>query len=179
MNERTQFFRKIYLSHFILERVAKRLILVMCERWVGNRTDCNILTPSSSDYSSTSSSFCWAAQLGSWGPKPSVWSWFSLPWTPTNWFQLTQDVCGTWLYNCLTPTCSCVHRNFTKFNSSIGQGDTSISSTGCTYFLIDGWVEGQYVTPVSILLYGCVTWMLTKPRDKARWYLHKSFICCP
>ena len=29
-------------------------------------------------YSSTSSSFCWAAQPGFWGPKPSVWRWPSL-----------------------------------------------------------------------------------------------------
>ena len=67
------------------------------------------LTSSSSDNRSTSSSFCWAPQPGSWGPKPSVWSWFSLPWTatrtPTNWPQLTQAVCGTRLYNCLTYTC--------------------------------------------------------------------------
>ena len=32
MNERTYFFIKIYLLHFILERVAKGLMLVMCER---------------------------------------------------------------------------------------------------------------------------------------------------
>ena len=31
-NERTNIFIKIYLSHFILER----LILVVCERWVGD-----------------------------------------------------------------------------------------------------------------------------------------------
>ena len=36
MNERTHFFRKIYLSHFILERVAQGLMLVVCERWVGD-----------------------------------------------------------------------------------------------------------------------------------------------
>ena len=77
-DERTLFFRKIYLTHFILERVAKGLMLVVSERWVGDGTDCHILTPSSSDYSSTSSSFCWAAQPGSWGPKPSVWRRFSL-----------------------------------------------------------------------------------------------------
>ena len=53
---------KIYLLHFILERVAKGLILVMCEMRVGDGTDCNILIPSSSDDSSTSSSFCWVAQ---------------------------------------------------------------------------------------------------------------------
>ena len=60
------------------ERVAKGLMLVMCERWVGNGTDCHILTQSSFDHSSTSSSFCWAAQPGSWGPKPPVWRWLSL-----------------------------------------------------------------------------------------------------
>ena len=87
--------------------------------------------------------WCWiCAQLGvTEGRKPSISSWFSLPRTasrtPTNWPQLTQAVCGTWLYNCLTTTC---------FNPSTGQGDTPKSSTGCTCFLIDGWVEGQYVT---------------------------------
>ena len=73
-DERPHFFRKIYLSHFIQKGCER----VVCERWVGDGTDCNILTPASSGYSSTSSSFCWATQSGSWGPKPSVWSWFSL-----------------------------------------------------------------------------------------------------
>ena len=36
-----------YTSHTLCERVV-------CEMWVGDWTDCNILTPSSSDYSSTS-----------------------------------------------------------------------------------------------------------------------------
>ena len=36
MNERTHFFIKIYLSRFILEKVAKGLMLIMCERWVGD-----------------------------------------------------------------------------------------------------------------------------------------------
>ena len=65
-NERTHIFRKIYLSHFFRKGCER----VVCERWVGDWTDCNILTPSSSDYSSTSFSFCWAAQPGSWGPSP-------------------------------------------------------------------------------------------------------------
>ena len=47
-----------YTSHILFERVV-------CERLVGDRTDCNILTPSSSGHSSTSSSFSWAAQPGS------------------------------------------------------------------------------------------------------------------
>ena len=64
--------------------------------------DCYILTPCSSDHSSTSFAF-WlgCTTAGHWGPKPSVWSWFSLRWHPiSNWLQLklelelTQDVCG-------------------------------------------------------------------------------------
>ena len=88
MNEHTSLEK--YTSHTLFKRVV-------CERWVGDWTDCNILTPSSSDYSSTSFSFCWAAQPGvTEDCKPSVSSWFSLPltatWTPTNWLQLTQAV---------------------------------------------------------------------------------------
>ena len=67
-------------------------------------------------YNCTSSSFCWAAQRGSWGPKLSVWRWLSLQnlvlncnwnsnWTlPASNSNWTQAVCGTWLYNCLMPT---------------------------------------------------------------------------
>ena len=91
--------------------------------WRRNR-DCNILTSISSDYSSTSSSFYWAAQPGSWGPKPPLQRWHSLrqlisnkdwnslsrtelclPQTPTNWHPLNQTVCGTGLYNSLTASC--------------------------------------------------------------------------
>ena len=152
-NERTHFFRKIYLSHFIRKGCER----VVCERWVGDGTDCNILTPSSSNYSSTSFSFCWAAQLGvTEGLKSSVWSWFSLPWTatqtPINWLQLTQAICGTSLYNCLMPTCFLwvsqlhwiqpVHRSrwypniFNRMHLLFTQ----------VHLLIDSSVEGQYVT---------------------------------
>ena len=66
-------------------------------------TDCYILLPSSSDHS-------WAAQP--WnieGPKPSVCRWLSIRHLVPNRLQLelTQAVCSTWLYNCLTPTCFC------------------------------------------------------------------------
>ena len=56
-DERTHFFRKIYLSHLLWKGCV-------CERWVGDWTDCNILTPSYSVFSSTSFSFCWTAQPG-------------------------------------------------------------------------------------------------------------------
>ena len=83
---------------------------------------------------------------GSWGPKPSAGSWFSLPQTPTNWLQLTWTVCGTRLYNCLTPTCFLWASHLHRIPPVHGQGYILISSTRCTCFLIDGWVEGQYVT---------------------------------
>ena len=58
--------------------------------------------PSSSDHSSTSFAF-WldCSTMGHWGPKPSVWSWFSLRWHPiSNWNCLC-----AWLYYCSRPTC--------------------------------------------------------------------------
>ena len=78
---------------------------IMCEKWVGDGTSCNILTPSSLDYSSTSFSFG-----GPWGLQALC---LELVLTASNcnsnsncnWLQLTQTVCGTWLYNCLTFTC--------------------------------------------------------------------------
>ena len=66
--ERTQFFRKIYLSHFIRERVAKGLILVMCER--------NILTPTL--LAITAFLSCLPEQLNRGpGDPASVGTWFS------------------------------------------------------------------------------------------------------
>ncbi len=52
MNERKHFFIKIYLSHFILERV----MFFVCERWAETRTGCYFDPSSSRDHSSTSSS---------------------------------------------------------------------------------------------------------------------------
>ena len=64
-----------------------------------------------------------------------------------NW--LTQTICGTWLYNCWTTTCFLwAYASAPNSTMSTGQGDIPISSTGYTCFLIDGSVEGQYVTRV-------------------------------
>ena len=163
-DERTHFYRKIYLSHFILERVAKGLISVMCEKWVGDRDRQQHIDPKFLCSSSTYSSFCWAAQPGSWGPKPSVWRWLSLrhvdpncDWNSncdcnSNWTLLASDsnrlkpsVAPGYII-VWHPPASCGRRMCTKFNPSIDQSDIPISSTGCTCFLIDGLVEGQYVT---------------------------------
>ena len=76
-DERTHFFRKIYLSIYS-KRFRKGSERVTWERWVGYWTDCNILTPNSSVFSSTAFSFCWAAQSGVLRPQPSAGCWFSL-----------------------------------------------------------------------------------------------------
>ena len=126
-------------------------------------TDCYILTQSfSRDHSSTSS----ASWLGcsTWvveGPSPlsGAGSHSAGILSPTAiGTELTQAVCGTWLYNCLTPTCFLwAYASAPNSTTSIGQVDIPISSIGCTCFaflrlftqvhlLIDSSVEGQYVT---------------------------------
>ena len=166
MNKQTHSFIKIYLSHFI-----RKGWCWLCVRGeLEMETDCYILTQSSShDHSSTSSS-SWrgCSTVGRWGPKPSVWSWFSLRghpifncdwnWTRTDSNWLTQAVWGTWLYNCLIPTCFLwAYTSAPNSTTSTGQGDIPISLTRCTCFavtqvhlLIDDSVEGQYITRLHI-----------------------------
>ena len=132
-----------YTSHFIRKGCER----VMCERWVGDWTDCNILTPSSFIFSSTSFSFCWAAQSGSWGPIALCWV---LVLSTASYLQLTEPVCGTGLYNCLSPTCFLWASHLHLIQPVHSQGYTLISSTGCTSSLIDGWVGGQYVTTIHV-----------------------------
>ena len=99
-----------YTSHTLFSKgLQKGWERVMNERWVGEGTDCNILTPSSSVYSSTSS-FSLAAQPGCLRAQALC---LELVLTASNcnsksncnWLQLIQTVRGTCLYNCLTCTC--------------------------------------------------------------------------
>ena len=122
-DERTHFFRKIYLSHFI----RKGSEMVVCERWVGDWTDCNILTPGSSDYCRTSFTFGWAAQLGVLRAQALCWV---LVFTASNsnfnsncnWLQLTRTVCGTGLYYCLSSTCFLWASHLHRIQPVHGQG---------------------------------------------------------
>ena len=73
-------------------------------------TDCFILTQILLAIVALPSHRSWAAQP--WvteDPKPSVCRWLSLWHLVPNWLQLqmelSQAICSTWLYNCLTPTC--------------------------------------------------------------------------
>ena len=64
----------------------------MCERWVRDWTNCNILTFSSFVFSGTSFLFCWAAQSGvlrANSPLLGAGSLYSIL-TPTNWLQPTE-----------------------------------------------------------------------------------------
>ena len=84
------FLEKIYLSHFIRNGCER----VMCERWVRDWTNCNIMTPTSSFVvCSTSFSFCWAAQSGvlrANSPLLGDGSLYSIL-SPTNWLQTNSN----------------------------------------------------------------------------------------
>ena len=86
----------------------------MCERWVGDWTNCNILT---FVFSSTSFSFWCAAQSG--GPEdpyPSAGCYSIL--TQTNWLQLTElPVAPGYIIVCRPPD-SCGRHICTQFNPS-------------------------------------------------------------
>ena len=129
MNERTHFFIKIPLTLYSWNSWCWLCVRGELEMGI----DCYILTLSSSDYSSTSFAF-WlgSSTVGHWGPKALC---LELVLTQASCPQLAPiptgtgidpAVCGTWLYNCLTSTCFCL---FTQ-----------------VHLLIDGLVEGQYVT---------------------------------
>ena len=106
MNERTRFFKKISLPHFIL----KRVMFVVCERWAG---DGDRLPQSSSDpkffwpkvlliIAAFLSHLGWVAQP--WvteGPKPSVCRWLSIRHLISNWLEPS----GPGYIRCLTSPC--------------------------------------------------------------------------
>ena len=177
MNERTHFFRKIYPSHFIFERVAKGLRKGWC--WLCVRgeletgTDCYILIESSSGHSRTSSSFCWDAQP--WvteGPSPlsGAGSHSAGILTPTatgirtpNCLELNRidwNSNSNWLKPSVAPDYIIVwHPPAPNSTTSTGQGDIPISLTGCTYF------------HPSAYLHRCISWLTARSRVNM---LHKS-----
>ena len=135
MNERTPFFiKKIYLSHFIL------LMLVVCEKWVGDGDRLLHINPSSSDHSSTYFVF-W---LGCSTVGPSDWSWLSIrhPVPNSNWNcnsnWLKPSVAPGYIIF-LHPPASCGRMQLPpspNLTTSTIQGDIPISSTGCTCFTV-------------------------------------------
>ena len=141
-NERTQFFRKIYLPHFI-RNGTKGLRKGYCVRGeLESEQSYNILTPSSSGYSSTSFSSCGAAQPGALRAQLSAESsshcsncnnWLQTL-SPNSDLQLTRTSCGTGLYNCLTSTCFSERRICTQFNLSTVKVIPSYLRPDCTCY---------------------------------------------
>ena len=68
---------------------------------------------------------------GSWGPS-TLWE---LVLTTASYLQLTEPVCGTGLYNCLTHTCFLWASHLHPIQPVDSQGYTLISSTECTCYL--------------------------------------------
>ena len=104
----------------------------MCERWVGDWTNCNILTPSSSALAALLSRSAGLLNRGSWGPIALCWV---LVLSTASYLQLTEPVCSTGLYNCLTPTCFLWASHLHPIQPVHSQGYNLISSTGCTCYL--------------------------------------------
>ena len=139
MKERTHFFIKIYLSHFILEMVDVGCVWEVSWR---RRQTATYWPKVLLNIAALLSHSGWAAKP--WVTehrKPSVCKLIlTLAYCPptdsncnrnSNWLQLTQTVCGTWLYNCLTPTWFLwAYASAPNSTTPTGQGDILISSTG-------------------------------------------------
>ena len=134
-----------YTSHTLFERVAKGL----CMRGELETEQTATYWPQvPMTIAALLSHSAGLLNRGSWGPEPSARSWFSLPptetRTPTNSLQLWHRVISLFAVH--------LHR----IQLVHGQGYILISSTGCTCFLIDGWVESQCVTfPFSFFSWWC------------------------
>ena len=115
-DERQHYFRKIYPSHFIRKGCER----VICERWVRDWTNCNILTPSSFVFSSTSLSFCWAAQSGVLRTHALCWVLFfsTASYLQLDWLQLTELPVAPGYIIVWHPPVSCERRICTQFNPS-------------------------------------------------------------
>ena len=114
-----------------------------------NEQNCNILTPpSSSDYSSISFLFSWAAQPGASGPS-LCWDMVLIP-APS--LQLIWTSCRRGYIIIWHPPTSCERHNSHSIQPFDSQGYPPISSTGCTCYLhrwisyFDSSAGGQYAT---------------------------------
>ena len=132
MTNETQFFRKIYLSHFIRNGTKGEV------NWRLNKAAI-YWPPALLAIAALLSHPVGLLNWGPWGPSLSAGSWFSLfelqQLTPNSDLQLTRTSCSPGLYNCLTATCFSEHHICTQFNSSTIKVIPLISSTGCTCYL--------------------------------------------
>ena len=136
-DERTHFFRKIYLSPFIrngCERVAKGL----CVRGELETEQTATYWPQIPlSLAALLSRSAGLLNRGFWEPIALCWV---LVLSTASYLQLTdskltEPVCGTGLYNRLTPTCFLWASHLHPIQPVHNQGYTLISSTGCTCYL--------------------------------------------
>ena len=139
MNERKRFF----IKNIPLTLNSRKGWCWLCVRGeLETGTDCHILTTSSSDHNSTSFAF-WLgySTVGHWGPKPSVWSWFSLRWHPISKWNCKwpkPSVVPGYIF-VWHPPASCGRTHLPpspNSTTSTGQGDIPLSSTRCTWFAV-------------------------------------------
>ena len=76
-----------YTSHFIWKGSKVLLKVLLCERWVEDRTELQHIDPHSSGYHSLSFPFSWATQPEAWGPSLSG-TWSSFQHLLSNWSEL-------------------------------------------------------------------------------------------
>ena len=153
-DERTQFFRKIYLSFYWkgFEKVMKGFVWEVS--WRRNK-DCNILTPTllaiAAFLSHSPGLLNWGpvgpASAGSGSHSSTATSDFKL-WSPTHWLPVAPG-----LYNCLTPTCFLWRHNSHSIQPVDSQGyprylrlDAPVIYTGAFFIWQLDQVRGQYVT---------------------------------
>ena len=147
MNERIHFFIKIDLSHFILERV----MFVVCERWAGDKDRLQYWPKFTSwPQQHFFLILAWGCStVGHWGPqRPQSASWFSR-WHPvSNWLEPSEHLVILFSYVHMLPL---FFRSFTQ-----------------VHLLIDGSVEGQYITIGLFLIFSFWSWRKNDWNIKAR-----------
>ena len=169
-NDELQWTKRIrfFIKNIPLTLYSRKGWCWLCVRGeLETETDCYILTKSSSDHSSSSSSF-WpgCSTVGHCGPKPSVWSCSSLRWHPiSNWNWLTQFVCGTWLYNFLT---------FTSFLWAYAFATiTEFNHVHRSRWYSDIFVWMHLFRCPSAYLHRCISWLTGRSRVNML-HLHKQ-----
>ena len=122
-DERTHFFRKIYLSFYRNGCVWEG---------VGDRTKtATYWTPNSSGYHRLSFPFSWAAQPGAWGPS----RYWDMVLIPASSLQLIWTSCHRGHITIWRPPTSCARHNSHSIQPLDSQIHPLLSSTGCTCYL--------------------------------------------
>ena len=158
-NEHTS-LEKIYFSHFI-RNVCERVEKGLCVRGeLETEQTATYWPPVPLFLAALLSRSAGPHNQGSWGPIALYWV---LVISTASYVQLTEPVCRTWLYNCLTRTCFLWVSHLHPIQPVQSQGYTLISSTGCTCSLIDSWVDGQYVTQSKGAVTTIVSYLASLP----------------